>query len=583
MAMSRDWLFTLRAYMSLSSMAQFVVFIAVVTALVKPAGGYLARVFEGGRTWLDPFLVPVERLTYWICRIDQKREMSWLNYALAFVIFSGVGTLVLYTILRLHAFLPGGPPDSALTTPITPDLAMNTAISFSTTSTWQAYAGETTMKYWTQLAGLVAQNFFVGASGLAIGIAFIRGFSRRDSSSIGNFWFDLVRSILWVLLPLSFIGSLLLVWQGVPMTFKSYPAITTLEGGTQIIARGPVAALELIKNLGTNGGGFFNANGAHPFEGPTPLVNWIGMLAIVVLPASITYTFGKMVGRPRAGWILYTVMVFLFVTALVICNVGEGRGNPRIANLGVSASSMEGKEVRFGIPQSVLTAVVSSDGATGSTVAQPDSLTPIGLLVPLCNMLLGEIVFGGLGTGLYSMVMVALVGLFLAGLMIGRNPEYLGKKIGPGEMKFVTIFALTTPLAILIPLAITVITSAGTDGLTTNNGPHGFTEIFFAYASCCANNGQSMAGLTAVSPFYNLMTAAVMMAGRFGLAIPAIALAGRFAAQGRRAEHAGSLPSDSMWFAVLAVGTAILLVLLTFLPALAMGPVIEQLKMRSGN
>jgi K+-transporting ATPase ATPase A chain len=344
-----------------------------------------------------------------------------------------------------------------------------------------------------------------------------------------------------------------------------------------------VAALELIKNLGTNGGGFFNANGAHPFEGPTPLANLISMLAIAVLPASLTCTFGKMVGRPRAGWMLYGAMVILFLTALVFCDAGESRGTPLIAGLGVTAPNMEGKEVRFGISQSVLTAVTSSNGATGSTNAQPDSLTPIGLTVPLCNMLLGEIVFGGLGTGLYSMVMVALVGLFLAGLMIGRSPEYLGKKIGPGETKLVAIFTLTTPLAILMPLAITVMTNAGLAGLSTNAGPHGFTEIFFAFASCCANNGQSMAGLNSNAPFYNVMTAAVMMAGRFGLAIPSLALAGRLAAQGRRAEHVGSVPSDSVWFVVVAVGSAVLVVLLTFLPALAMGPMIEQFQMPWGR
>lgn len=568
--------------MSIASITQYLLFLSIVTAMVKPAGGYLVRVFQGKRTFLDRVLVPLERLIYRICRVDPTREMHWLQYALAFVVFSGVGTVALYGILRLQNFLPGGPASSALTTPMTPDLAMNTAVSFSTTSTWQAYAGEATMKYWTQLIGLAGQNFLAGAAGLAIGIAFIRGFSRRDCGSIGNFWFDLVRSILWVLLPLAFIGSLLLIWQGVPMTFQPCAQVATVEGGTQIIARGPVAALELIKNLGTNGGGFFNANGAHPFEGPTPLANWIGMLAIAVLPASLTYTFGKMAGRPRAGWMLYAVMVLLFLAGLVVCDVGETRGNPSVAHLGVSAPNMEGKEVRFGIPQSVLTAITSSNGATGSTNAQPDSLTPIGLIAPLCNMLLGEIVFGGLGTGLYSMVMVALVGLFIAGLMIGQIPEYLGKKIGPGEMKLVAVFTLITPLAVLFPLAITVMNGAGIAGLTTNAGPHGFAEICFAYASCCANNGQSMGGLTATSPFYNLMTAAVMMAGRFGLAIPALALAGRLAAQPRRAEHAGSLPPDSVYFAVVLLGTAVLLVLLNFLPALALGPVLEQFKTHVG-
>jgi K+-transporting ATPase ATPase A chain len=566
------------AGMGLDSILQYSFFLILVTALVKPAGGYLARVFDGGRTWLDAVLSPIEQLVYWICRVDPKKEMSWREYALAFLIFSATGTLILYGILRLQNHLPGGPSSTVLTTPMTPDLAMNTAVSFTTTSTWQAYAGENTMKNLTQLVGLAAQNFIAGAAGLAIGIAFIRGFSRRDSASIGNFWFDLVRAILWVLLPISFVGSLLLIWQGVPMTFKPDTTLNTLETGSQIITRGPVAALELIKNLGTNGGGFFNANGAHPFEGPTPLVNWISMLAIVVLPASFTYTFGKMVGRPRTGWMLYAVMVILFVAGLIICDRGESRGNPTLSQLGITSANMEGKEVRFGIPQSVLTAITTSNGATGSTNAAPDSFTPMGLVAPLCNMLLGEIIFGGLGTGLYSMVMVVLVGLFIAGLMIGRSPEYLGKKIGGGEIKLIAIFSLMTPLAVLVPLAITILLPVGLAGLTTNDGPHGFTEIFYAYASCCANNGQTMGGLTATGPFYNLMTAGVMMVGRFGLAIPALALAGRLAAQGRRAEHAGSLPSDSAWFAVVALATAVLLVLLNFLPALVMGPVIEQLK-----
>jgi K+-transporting ATPase ATPase A chain len=564
--------------MSSSSIIQYSIFLALVTVLVKPVGLYLAAVFDGRKTALDPVLNPIERAIHALCRTHPQRQMSWRQYALAFVVFSCVGTLLLYALLRLQQFFPGGPGANALTTPMTPDLAMNTAVSFSTTSTWQAYAGETTMKNLTQLVGLAAQNFLAGAAGLAIGIAFIRGFARKESGSIGNFWFDLVRSILWVLLPISIVGSVILIWQGVPMTFGHQASIKTAEGVAQTIARGPVAALELIKNLGTNGGGFFNANGAHPFEGPTPLVNLISMLAIAVLPASLTCTFGKMVGRPRAGWMLYAAMLLLFVIGLILCDVGESRGNPQLTALGVSRANMEGKEVRFGIPQSVLTAITSSNGATGSINAQPDSFTPTGLLAPLCNMLLGEIVFGGLGTGLYSMVMVALVGLFLAGLMIGRTPEYLGKKIGPPEMKLLAIFSLITPLAILMPMAITLCTSAGLAGLTTNQGPHGFTEIFFAYTSCCANNGQSMGGLSVNTPFYNVMTAVVMMIGRFGLAIPALALAGRLANQGRRDEHAGSLPSDSTWIAVIAVSTALLLVLLNFLPALALGPIIEGLK-----
>jgi K+-transporting ATPase ATPase A chain len=566
--------------MSISSLAQYALFLALVTALVKPAGTYLARVFAGEDTWLDRPLKRIERFVYWLMRIDPVVEMSWREYATAFVVFTGVGTLLLYAILRLQTHLPGGPGAEMLTTPMTPDLAMNTALSFSTTTTWQAYGGESTMKYWTQLIGLAAQNFFAGAAGLALGIAFIRGFSRKHSGTIGNFWFDVVRSTLWVLLPLCIVGSALLIWQGVPMTFADYPKVHTVQGDIQIIARGPVAALEFIKNLGSNGGGFFNANGAHPFEGPTPLANLLSMLAIAVLPASLTYTFGRTIGWPKAGWMLYAAMVFLFASAIIICSVAETRGNPLLRQLSIAGANMEGKETRFGVSQTVLTAVTTSNGATGSTNAAHDSFTPLGIIVPLCNMLLGEIVFGGLGTGLYSMVMVALVGLFVAGLMTGRTPEYVGKKIGPREMKLIAIFSLITPMTILLPTALAVACTSGRAGLSTNTGAHGFTEILYAYASCCANNGQAMAGLNANSVFYNVTTVPVMLAGRIGLAVPALALAGRLAMQGRRSQHAGTLPSDSLIFAFVAVSSAILIVLLSFIPALALGPLVEHFQIQ---
>ncbi|MGD0388719.1 MAG: potassium-transporting ATPase subunit KdpA [Tepidisphaeraceae bacterium] len=565
--------------MGVWSFVQYALFLGLVTAFVKPAGAYLARVFNGGHTRLDRGLKPIERLIYRLMGIDPWVEMTWERYAAAFILFTAVGTLLLYLILRLQTYLPGGPSADMLTTPMTPDLAFNTAVSFSTTTTWQAYGGESTMKYWTQMVGLAGQNFFAGAAGLAVGIAFIRGFARKHSGTIGNFWFDLVRSILWVLLPLCVIGSVLLILQGVPMAFAPYAKATTVQGDMQTIARGPVAALEFIKNLGTNGGGFFNANGAHPFEGPTPLANLLGMLAIAVLPASLTYTFGHMVGRPKAGWMLYAAMVFLFAVALVVCDLGESRGNPLLAQLGVAGANMEGKEVRFGAAQTVLTAVTTSNGATGSTNAMHDSFMPLSVSVPLCNMMLGEIVFGGLGTGLYSIVMVALVGVFIAGLMTGRTPEYLGKKIGPGEMKLIALFSLVTPMAILFPTALAVVSNAGLAGLSTNSGPHGFTEILYAYSSCCANNGQAMAGLNANSPFYNLTTVPVMLAGRFALAIPALALAGRLANQGRRSQHAGTLPSDSLLLATVAVSAAVLIVLLSFLPALALGPLLEHFQL----
>lgn len=510
--------------MPISHYAQYAIFLIVVTALVKPAGAYMARVFEGRFTPFDSVLRPIERMIHRMIGTSLAREMRATEYTIAFIMFSLAGTLLLYGLLRLQHLLPGGPDPSYLSTPLTPDLSANTAISFATTSTWQAYGGETTMKYWTQLIGLVGQNFLAGASGLAIGIAFIRGFARENSGTIGNFWVDLVRATLWILLPLAMIGSVILVASGVPMNFNAYTQAKTVEGAIQIIPQGPVAALEFIKNLGTNGGGFFNANGAHPFENPTALSNFVAMLAIAVLPAALTHTFGRMVGRPRAGWALYWVMAILFVGGLLVCDVAERAGNPRLALLGVSSQSTaatEGKEVRFGHAASVLAIVTTSNGATGSYNCMHDSLTPIGSAVPLVNMLLGEITFGGLGTGIYSMIMVILVGLFMAGLMVGRTPEYVGKKIGPSEMKQVALFTLLTPLTVLPLTALALISRDGLAGLTTNSGPHGLTEVLFAYASCCANNGQVMAGLNANSPFYNLTTAVAMMAGRFGLAIPA--------------------------------------------------------------
>jgi K+-transporting ATPase ATPase A chain len=496
-------------------------------------------------------------------------------YTVCFLLFSAVSTVGLFVLLLAQRWLPGGPNAHYLTTPMTADLAANTAISFSTTTTWQAYGGETTLRYLTQLVGLVSQNFLAGAAGLALGIAFIRGFARERSATVGNFWVDLVRALLWVLLPLALVGSLALIWQGVPLNLTPYTEAHTLEGGMQTIAQGPVAALEFIKNLGTNGGGFFNANGAHPYENPTPLVNFLALLAIAVLPASLTITFGHMTGRPRAGWVLLAVMVVLFVGGLALCDFAEAATPPQLADLHVSGGNMEGKEVRFGIGGSVLAAVVTSNGATGSYNSMHDSYQPLGVAVPLVNMLLGEVIFGGLGTGLYSMIMIALVAVFLGGLMIGRTPEYLGKKISGAETRLAVLYALLTPAVVLVLTAVALATNAGRAGLVTNAGAHGFTEVLFAYASSMANNGQNMAGLNANSVFYNVTTAIAMLAGRFGLAALALGLAGRFAAQRRWPTTAGTLPSDSVTFGVLVLGTILLVGALCFLPALALGPIAE--------
>ena len=568
--------------MSFNIVALYAGFLLVVLALVKPLGGYMERVFTGQRTWLDPALRPIERLIYALCRIHPEAEMTGKQYALAFVLFSLAGTLLLYAILRLQAFLPFYDPVH-LVTPMTPDLAMNTAVSFSTTTTWQAYGGETTMSYTSQLVGLVAQNFLAGAGGLAIGIAFMRGFARQHSETLGNFWVDLVRGLLWVLLPASVLVSLLLVWQGVPMNFNLYTVVHTLGGGVQTIAQGPVAALESIKNLGTNGGGFFNVNGAHPYENPTWFSNVIEMLSIAVIPAALTNTFGRMVGRPRQGWLLFWVMVFLFVVALGLGTWAEQNGNPALTSaVGASAPNMEGKEVRFGVAGSILTAVTTSNGATGSTNSAHDSYTPLGGAVPLTNMFLGEMVFGGLGTGIYSILMVALLGLFLTGLMIGRTPEYLGKRIEPPEMKLLAIYTLIGPLGVLVLTAIAVATGPGLAGLTTNSGPHGLTEILYAYTSSFTNNGQTFGGLSANSLFYNGTTVAAMLLGRFGLAIPALAFAGLFARQTNRPMTAGKLKTDSLLFASVIIGTALIVVALTYLPAAALGPIIEHLHVVSG-
>ena len=568
--------------MDFYSAIQYVLFVVIVTALVRPLGGYMERVFSRKRTLLDRFFLPVERLIYRITAVSPDVEMSGKEYATCFVLFGFVGTLLLYGILRLQQFLPWFFPQYH-TTPLSPDLALNTAISFSTATTWQAYAGENTMSYFSQMVGLCAQNFLAGAAGLAVGVAFIRGLSRQLSETLGNFWVDLTRALLWVLLPGALIGALLLVWQGVPMNFHHYAVVTTVEGTKQVIPQGPVAAMEIVKNLGTNGGGFFNANGAHPYENPTPLTNFLEMLAIVLLPAALTNTFGRMVGQPRQGWLLYSVMLLLFVCGLVFVHHFEQRRIPQIGNVNSrhsrlqSGGNMEGKEVRFGIGGSTLTAVVTSNTATGSNNSMDDSYTSLGGMVLLVNMLLGELVFGGLGTGLYSMVMAAAIAVFLAGLMVGRTPEYLGKKIGPAENKMIMLYALAAPLVVLPLTAIAVSTKLGLSGLTVNTGPHGLTEILFAFTSCFANNGQSFASLSANTRFYNLTTSLAMMVGRFGLALPALAFAALFGRQRNTPSSSGTLPTHSFVFGVLLTICLIIIVALSYLPALALGPVLERL------
>ena len=556
---------------------EYVGFLAIVLGLARPLGLYLARVCERERTFLDPVLSPVESMLYRLLGVTPEQEMSARVYILCFLLFGLGCATVLFLLLVFQHWFPGGPADAYLTTRMTLDLAANTAVSFTTTTTWQAYSGETTLRYLAQMVGLVAQNFLAGAAGLAVGFAFIRGIARERSATIGNFWVDLTRSLLWVLLPLALVGSVVLIWQGVPLNMAPYTLVHTLDGGGQTIAQGPVAALEFIKNLGTNGGGFFNANGAHPYANPTPFTNFLGMLAIAVLPASLMITFGHMAHRPRAGWVLLMVMAALFIVGLVVCDRAETAPPPQLAGLHIVGGNMEGKEVRFGVGDSVLTAVVTSNTSTGSYNSMHDSFQPLGVLVPLVFMLLGEVVFGGLGTGVYSIVMAALVGVFLGGLMVGRTPEYLGKRISSSETRWIALYALMTPMVVLVLTSVAVAVNAGRAGLVTNSGTRGFAEILFAYASCMANNGQSMAGLNANTIFYNGTTAIAMLIGRYGLAALALALAGRFAAQRRMPTTAGTLPSDTPAFGVLVFGTILLVGALCFFAALALGPIAEAL------
>lgn len=568
--------------MSLHSAVECLLFLTVVTVLVKPLGGYMVKVFSNERSALDGLCLPAEKFIYRVTGVDFQREMNSGEYATCFLLFGLVSTLVLFVLLRLQQFLPWFYP-AYHTTPLSSDLAINTAISFSTTSTWQAYSGETTMSYFSQMAGLCAQNFLAGAAGLAVGMAFIRGLARQACETLGNFWVDVTRALLRILLPGALLGALLLSWQGVPMNFHPYAEATTAGGSKQVIPQGPVAALEIVKNLGTNGGGFFGANGAHPYENPTAFSNFLGMLAIVLLPAALTNTFGRMAGCPRQGWFFYCVMVLLFVGGMVLAGHFEGRGNPLFRGIDAKSSeaqpggNMEGKDVRFGVGGSVLTAVVTSNAATGSTNAADDSFSSLGGMMLLVNMLAGEVVFGGLGTGFYSMVMAAVIAVFLAGLMVGRTPEFLGKKIGPAENKMIMLYALAAPLVILPLTAIAVSCKAGLLGLNTNHGPHGFTAILFAYTSCFANNGQTFGSLNANTTFHNATTGIAMLAGRFGLAVPALAFAGLFARQKKTPASLGTLPTDSVTFGLLVTACLTIMTALSYLPALALGPVLERL------
>ncbi len=570
-----------------NAIVQVGLFFALVTVLSVPLGRYMARVFAGERTFLDPVLAPVERLIYRICGVHPATEQTWDEYAVAMLLFSFAGMLLLYGIERLQYFLPFNPQALGA---VAPDLAFNTAASFTTNTNWQAYGGESTMSYFTQMAGLAFHNFVSAAAGIAVAIAVIRGFVRRSAKTLGNFWFDLTRATLWVLLPICVVFTLVLVWQGVPQNFSAYTHVKTLEGAEQVIAQGPVASQEIIKELGTNGGGFFNANSSHPYENPTPLTNLIELVAIFVISAGLTHTFGQMAGDRRQGWALFAAMALLFFMGVTVAIWAEQRGNPQFAALridqkasaGQSGGNMEGKEVRFGIVDSALWATVTTDTSCGAVNSMHDSYTPLGGFIPLLNMQIGEIIFGGVGSGLFGMLVMAVLSVFIAGLMVGRTPEYLGKKIEGREMKLAMLYVLIFPAVILLPAGVAVVSKAGLAGIT-NPGPHGFTQILYAYSEAGANNGSAFAGLNANSAFYNITLAFVMLFGRFMMKIPALALAGSLVGKRSVPPSAGTFPTDGAIFVILLVGVILIVAALTFFPADALGPIVEELAMRAGK
>jgi K+-transporting ATPase ATPase A chain len=567
--------------MTINGWVQIALFIAILLLVTRPLGGYLDSVMAGRRTFLSPVLLPIERGLYRLAGIDPKEEQSWWVYARAMIVFHIVGFTFLYLLLRLQNLLPLNPQDMAS---IPPDLAGNTAVSFLTNTNWQSYGGESTMSYLSQMAGLAVQNFLSAATGIALAMAFVRGFARAETKTLGNFWADMVRATLYVLLPACILLTIFYVWQGVPQNLASYVEATTVEGAKQTIAQGPVASQLAIKMLGTNGGGFFNANSAHPYENPTAFSNLIQMLSIFVIGAAMTNVFGRAVGDERQGWAIFAAMGVLFLIGTFVAYWAEAGGNPLIAALGVdnTAGNMEGKEVRFGTSLSALFAVITTAASCGAVNAMHDSFMPLGGMIPLINMLLGEIIIGGVGAGLYGMLLFAVLAIFLAGLMVGRTPEYVGKKIEAREVKMTMLAILCLPLAILGFTALASVLPAGLAG-PANAGPHGFSEIFYAYTSAAANNGSAFAGLSANTVFYNGTLAITMMVGRFAIIIPMLAVAGSLAAKRKAAASVGTFPTHGGLFVGLLVGAILIVGGLTFLPALALGPIAEHFALLAGT
>ena len=618
--------------MTANGIAQIVVFFGLVLLVTKPMGSYMARVFAGERTLLSPVFRPMERLFYRLFRVNEQEDMRWTTYAFALLMFSFVGLGLSYALLRLQGILPLNPQHFS-GKQMTPDLAFNTAASFTTNTNWQSYVPETTVSYFSNMVALAMHNWMSAAAGLAIAIAIVRGFARHSANGLGNFWVDVTRGTLYVLMPISLIGALVLIWQGVPQNFAPYTQATTLEGGTQSIAQGPVASQEIIKELGTNGGGFFNANSAHPYESPTPLTNLIEMFAILLIPVGLTYTFGKMLGNTKQGWAIFAAMSLMFAGGISLAYWSEAKGNPNVAHLGVMAQptqeqpggNMEGKEVRFGIADSALFATVTTDASCGAVNSMHDSFTPLGGMVPLANIMCDETIFGGVGAGLFGMLMYAVVAVFLAGLMVGRTPEYVGKKIEKFEVRMailavlilfanVVIWTALATSAKLPPgassVAFTDKQNAGEsellrghpaaawnhvnnsspsnyDGATYNNvnnsGAHGFSEILYSYASQTGNNGSAFAGLTANTPYYNLTGGVAMLIGRFFMIIPLLAMAGGLARKKVLPASAGTLATDTATFALLLAGVVLIVGALEYFPALSLGPIVEHFQMLGGK
>ena len=558
---------------------QILLYCAIIVALTPVLGAYMTRVFNGERTFLSPVLRPVEAAIYWAGGVDEKREQHWLMYVVGMLLFHVGGFLILYVLMRVQALLPFNPAEQ---TAVAPDLSFNTAVSFITNTNWQNYGGEGTLSYLTQMLGLTHQNFLSAATGIVLAVVLIRGFARASMKTVGNFWVDITRCTLYILMPICVVATLFLVWQGMPQTLGPYVDATTLEGAKQTIAVGPVASQVAIKMLGTNGGGFFNANAAHPFENPTALSNYLQIILIFALGASLTNVFGRMVGNQRQGWAILAVMGVLFIAGVIVCYWAEANGTTALNALGLTGGNMEGKEVRFGIVASALFAVITTAASCGAVNAMHDSFTALGGMIPLINMELGEIVVGGVGAGMYGMLLFVILAIFVAGLMVGRTPEYVGKKIEAKEVKMAMLAILVLPLMFLGWTAVAAVNPQAVSQLN-NAGPHGFSEMLYLYTSSTGNNGSAFAGISANTMFFNITGAVAMFVGRFFMIIPAMAIAGSLVEKKSVPPSTGTFPTTGGLFIGLVVGVIVIVGGLTFFPALALGPLVEHLAMTAGT